>query len=303
MSALNHPESMEIDIEDEWVDTDELQMAIPALSKEIPKNAPIVKNTIENVDCPCLEFDQVRNIPVSDMLVNFVHDSNGNTLYRDEPVKKEYPALRLSNKMSQFKKVFVCISLFFENSQRVLVRVPDIKSKTIFRLRRENGIFISPSDLEQSHLYFKKKCVNKKTGQDNAFELGINYSSHTNGVPSQFVFVLIPFHNGKLAIDSAERSEKFYVKSKRQERFLNTTSNKRIKKSTEALKIETDIQSAKEIYNELLQKLKNVQHDKIHYLNMVQMVQDTLPRMPECAVKIGLQYGSRAIVTEDIAVL
>ena len=72
---------------------------------------------------------------------------------------------------------------------------------------------------------------------------------------------------------------------------------------TEALKIETDIQSAKEIYNELLQKLKNVQHDKIHYLNMVQMVQDTLPRMPECAVKIGLQYGSRAIVTEDIAVL
>jgi len=303
MSALNHPESMEIDSEDEWVDTDELQMAIPVLSKEIPKNAPIVKNTIENVDCPCLEFDNVRKIPVSDMLVNFVHDANGNTLYRDEPVKKEYPALRLSNKMSQFQKVFVCISLFFENSQRVLVRVPDIKSKTIFRLRRENGIFISPSDLEKSHLYFKKKCVNKKTGQDNAFELGINYSSHTNGVPSQFVFVLIPFHNGKLAMDSAERSEKFYVKSKRQERFLNTNSNKRIKKSTEALKIETDIQSAKEIYNELLQKLKNVQHDKIQYLNMVQMVQDTLPQMPECAVKIGLQYGSRAIVTEDIAVL
>lgn len=36
--------------------------------------------------------------------------------------------------------------------------------------------------------------------------MGINYSSHSNGVPSQFVFVLIPFHNGKLAMDSAERS-------------------------------------------------------------------------------------------------
>jgi len=303
MSALNQLESMEIESEDEWVDSDELKSPISSIFNKIPKSAPIVNATIEDVICPCLEFEKVRNIPVSDMLVNFVHDANVNTLYRDEPVNKQYPGLRLSSKMSQFKNVFVYISLFFENSQRVHVRVPDIKSKTIFRLRRENGVFISPSNLENSHLYFKKKSVNKKTGQDNAFELGINYSSHTNGVPSQFVFVLIPFHNGKLALDSAERSEQFYVKSKRQERFLNTNGSKRIKKSTESLKIETDIQSANEIYKELQQKLRNVQHDNDSFLNMVKMVRNVLPQMPDGAVKIGLQYGSREIVTEDIAVL
>lgn len=303
MSAPNSSQSMHIESESEWVDTDDIEIDSRAISNELPKSAPIAKATLKDVVCPCLEFDKVRDIPVSDTLVNFVRDSNGNTLYRDEPVNKEYPGLRFSNKMSQFKNVFVYISLFFENCQRVRVRVPDLKSKKSFRLRRERGVFIAPSDLGGSPLHFKKKCVNKTTGLDAAFELGINYSSHTNGVPSQFVFVLIPFHNGKLALDSAERSEKFYVKSKRQQRFLTTNGSKRIKKSTESLKIETDIQSAKEIYLELLGKLKRVQHDKMSYVQMVQMVQTELPSMPDGAVKVGLQYGSRPMVSEDIAVL
>jgi hypothetical protein len=169
-------------------------------------------------------------------------------------------------------------------------------------IRRSTGLFVSPQEISNNTLEFKKKCVDKKSGHDTAFELGVNYRSHTNGIPSQFAFVLVPFQNGQFLVREAERSDKFYVKSKRQERFLpNNGRNKRPKLNTATLRIETNIKAAEDIYETLRQRLRVVQHDNVEYVKLMSSVRTVLTLMPGGAVKIGLSYGSRTLNTESDA--
>jgi hypothetical protein len=141
--------------------------------------------------------------------------------------------------------------------------------------------------------------VDKKSGHDTAFELGVNYRSHTNGIPSQFAFVLVPFQNGQFLVKEAGRSDKFYVKSKRQQRFLpNNGQSKRPKLNTTTLRIETNIKAAQDIYETLRQRMRVVQHDNAEYVKLMSSVRTVLTLMPDGPVKIGLSYGARPLHTD-----
>ena len=275
------------DSEDEWVDTDD--------AVDVPK-------TLHTAELPSFKFSELKDIRRSVALVNFVQDENGNTLFRDEPVHKKYPGIRLHSKMASYDSVLIMLVLYFENSERVAVRVPDIKTKKMVPIRRRAGLFVSPKEISNNTVEFKKKCVDKKSGCDTAFELGVNYRSHTNGIPSQFAFVLVPFQNGKFLTEEAGRSDKFYVKSKRQERFLPQHGrNKRPKMNTETLRIETNIKAAQDIYETLRQRLKVVQHDNAEYTKLMSSVRTVLTLMPDGPVKIGMTYGARSLNTESEA--
>lgn len=285
-NIVPHPKPMvSYESEDDWMDTDDVA--------EVPK-------TVHTVECPTFKFSELKDIPCSVALMNFTENCHVPTLFRDEPVHKKYPGISLNSKMASYDSIFVMLVLYFENSERVTVRVPDIKTKKMVPIRRSTGLFVSPKEISNSVIEFKKKCVDKKSGRDTAFELGVNYRSHTQGIPSQFAFVLVPFQNGKFLTEEAGRSDKFYVKSKRQERFLPQNGRtKRPKKNTETLRIETNIKAAQDIYEALRQRLKVVQHDNAEYVKMMSSVRTVLPLMPDGPVKIGLAYGARTLITEN----
>lgn len=275
------------DSEDEWVDTDD---------------AVAVPKTPHTVELPSFKFSELKDIRRTISLINFIQDENGNTLFRDEPVHKKYPGIRFDSKMASYDSLFVMLVLYFENSERVAVRVPDIKTKKMTPIRRRAGLFVCPQEISNNTIEFKKKCVDKKSGHDTAFELGVNYRSHTSGIPSQFAFVLVPFHNGQFLVEEAGRSDKFYVKSKRQERFLPQNGrNKRFKTNAETLRIETNIKAAQDIYETLQQRLRVVQHDNAEYTKLMSSVRTVLTLMPDGPVKIGLTYGARSLNTENDA--
>jgi len=272
------------DSEDEWMDTDDVV---------------VVPKTLHTVECPSFKFSEMKDIDRNITLVNFIKDENGNTLFRDEPVHKKYPGIRFNSRMASFDSVLVMLVLYFENSERVAVRVPDIKTKKMNPIRRNAGLFVSPQEISNNTLEFKKKCVDKKSGHDTAFELGVNYRSHTNGIPSQFAFVLVPFQNGQFLVQEAGRSDKFYVKSKRQQRFLpNNGQSKRPKLNTATLRIETNIKAAQDIYETLRQRMRVVQHDNAEYVKLMSSVRTVLTLMPDGPVKIGLSYGARPLHTD-----
>jgi len=286
IATASHP-TVSNDSEDEWMDTDDVV---------------VVPKTMHTVQCPSFKFSEMKDIPRTITLVNFTQDSNGNTLFRDEPVHKKYPGIRFNSKMASYDSVLVMLVLYFENSERVSVRVPDIKTKKMNPIRRRVGLIVCPQEISNNTLEFKKKCVDKKSGRDTAFELGVNYRSHTSGIPSQFAFVLVPFQNGQFLVQEAGRSDKFYVKSKRQERFLPQNGrNKRFKTNTETLRIETNIKAAQDICETLQQRLRVVQHDNAEYTKLMSSVRTVLTLMPDGPVKIGLSYGARSLNIENDA--
>jgi hypothetical protein len=281
-TMIYEAEMVSDDSEDEWEDSEP------------------IKNDPQQVSCPTFSFHQLQQLPERTELCNFIVDANGHTLYRDEPyTNKQYPGLCLHSKMAAEKSIYVTQVLYFENSEHVPVRVPDIKSKHVVQLRQDNGMFIECGSISNKTIFFKKKCVDKKTGHDTAFELGVNYTSHTMGIPAQFAFVVVPFRNGVFQLDQAERSQKFFVKSKRQERFL-PHSKKQRKQNVEHLKLETDIQAARETYKHLLCAFQSVQHDNSEYAKIMSTVKSVLPLMPNGAVRIGLAHGSRPMNNESL---
>ena len=287
-STLQNKESIMLseESEDEWIDTDDVEKPSAVHDKPIP-----LKNKIP--EYPGMTFAQVSQLPAKTSLQNFASEPC-HTLYRDEPyVDKKYPGLRLSPQMSSYKHLYIRQVLYYPNSKFVRVRVPDIKSKTVEIQREVNGIFVLTKSVPNNTIFFKKKCIDKKSGTDTAFELGVNYTSHTSGLPSQFVFVVVPFVDGKFLMNLAERSEKFYVKSKRQERFL-PHSKKKHKKNVEHLKIATDIQAAQETLAILQQQLHELHHDNDEYSKIVAGVKAVLPLMSSGAVQIGLAHGTRS---------
>jgi len=287
--------------EDEWVCNDDVG-GLPASPVDL-MSTPVTFKQLQNLDhlpiSPKISYEQLQGMEEKLRLTNFVQDVNGFTLFRDEPyVNKQYPGLELNQMASESSSIYISLALYHANSNRVPVRVPDIKSKKVNTVRLQNGLLIEASTLNNNTVFFKKKNVNKQTGKDAAFELGMNYSSHTMGVPSQFAFYAVPFVNGKFVMEKAQRSQKFFVKSKRQERFLPQTKKRR-KKNVEHLKIVTDIQAAETTYNKLRAELTSLRHDNHEFTKILSTVKSVLPLMPHGAVHIGLTHGTRAMFNEN----
>lgn len=291
--------------EDEWVCNDEVNSL--SVSPVAPSMVVSTFKQLQELDhlpeCPKIDFEQLQAMNETLYLQNFINDTTGFTLYRDEPyVNKQYPGLEMSSMASEHTQVFIALVLYYTNGNRVPVRVPDIKSKKkskqVKTVRHENGLFVDTSTLHNNTIFFKKKSVDKQNGNDTAFELGKDYSSHTMGVPSQFVFYAVPFVNGTFVTEKAQRSQKFFVKSKRQERFL-PQSKKRRKKNVEHLKIITDIQAAEETYRALVDKLAALQYDNQEYAKILSTVKSVLPLMRNGAVHIALTHGTRPMFNDN----
>lgn len=196
-------------------------------------------------------------------LVNFgLTNDTQKVIHRCEPLKdpntgeKRYPTLVFPSEMTAYTRVFLTMSLFHPNCGRVHVRVPDLKDK-VDQNRSEQGLWINPND---GPFRMKKKAVDKATKKDVAFWLGADFKFHTPGIEPCFVIVATPCDGTTLLMDKAVRSERFIVRSKRQE---HPGPRKRRKKAKELNKLTTDIAAARN-EKELLQR----EDLRLDYVNM-----------------------------------
>ena len=241
-----------------------------------------------DIQLPVFNFNQRESIPLKIQLAHFVQEPSGKSLYRCEPANKKYPGIDLSV-YKDFTAVYLSIMLL-NSTENVFMRIPDFKSKNIDFLRRENIMFLKP---REECIYFKKKCVDKVSKKDIAFELGKGFLSHTLGSTPQFIFIAIPYKDGKFEMSHIGRSEAFHVFSKRQDRFLEH-SNKRQKKNTEIEKLDTDIQDAESTLNVLQQKNRRLTQMNAQYKNFYKDLQKQMDKIADGTVKIALQYALRS---------
>ena len=240
-----------------------------------------------DIQLPVFNLDQRQALPIKIPLTNFIQEPSGKSLYRCEPANRKYPGIDLS-KYKDYTAVYLSIMLL-NSSENVLMRVPDFKTKNIDFLRRENIMFLKP---QEECIHFKKKCVDKVTKKDIAFELGKGFLSHTFGSTPQFIFIAIPYKDGKFEMSHVGRSEVFHVFSKRQDRFLEH-SNKRQKKNTEIEKLDTDIQDAETTLNSLFDRNNRLTQMNAQYHKFYTSIQSQISGVIDDTVKLALQYALR----------
>jgi len=274
---------------DEWEDVSD--------SVSVPLS---VSKTIENVELP--RFGRVDRESLSETLpmVNVVIENGVTKILRCEPAAKKYPGLQLSPYFQNSDAVLLSIHLHNATEDVISMRVPDFKTTGLDIIRRNGSVFIKQPKL--ASLHFKKKCQDKKTGQDIAFELGKGFLSHTGGIDAQFMMVMIPFNNGRLEVERASRTCKFYVYSKRQSRYM-PKKRKRHKKNTEILKLETNIREAAITLSSLEQDLVKIRYSNQTLENAVCLIRQHTSRLPDGPVKIALVHATRRSACEEVACL
>ena len=240
-----------------------------------------------DIQLPVFNLDQRQAMPIKIPLTHFIQEPSGKSLYRCEPANKKYPGINLSI-YKDYTAVYLSVMLL-NSSENVLMRVPDFKTKNIDFLRRENIMFLKP---REECIHFKKKCVDKVTKKDIAFELGKGFLSHTLGSTPQFIFIAIPYKDGKFEMSRIGRSEAFHVFSKRQDRFLEH-SNKRQKKNTEIEKLDTDIQDAETTLHSLINTNNRLTQMNAQYRHFYTSIQNQINDVSDDTVKLALQYALR----------
>lgn len=273
--------------EDEWNDSAHVE---PVQSRpEVPRV------NIEDAKVPVWPQDRLESLPVQLSLIHFIHDETGHALFRCEPANKHYPGISFDQARSS--KAHVSVRLFNSKSQ-VQMRTPDIKTKGLEYIRTKSGIIVD----SKGTIHFKKKCLDKHTKKDLAFELGKSYLSHTGGITPQFVFVAVPFENGAYAQDKAFRSPPFRVFSKRQERFLQH-KHKRQKTNVEIEKLNTDIDDAETTKRSLTQELRRLKFMSRENQVFFDEMRNMLHLIQNPTVKTALQYALRQDKSTEVATL
>jgi len=246
--------------------------------------------TVNDVKLPQYTKDDRETMPESLQLSNFVKTNHILSLYRCEPANKEYPGICIPPSFAKYEALMVSIELHNAIGRPVRTRLPDFKSKGMTYKRRGDVVFVIRPELPV--IYFKKKCQDKRTGKDIAFELGGGFSSHTGEITPQFTIVMTPFVNGRLAVEKAVRSPKFHVFSKRQDRHTAQTK-KRHKKNTEILKMDTNIREAETTYQALHRDLERLKHQNRAMTQTNNILRERTMLLPEGPIKIALLYGTR----------
>lgn len=280
--------------DDDWVDSDSYGTLSSAVQ---PSNAErkVESVRMEDATPPVFSMEQTELLPNGLSLVNYVEDETGYALYRCEPANKMYPGVSFVD-AGDFK---VCLSVQLYNSKsRVQMRTPDIKTKGMKYSRTENGILLKSSGT----IHFKKKCLDKKTKKDLAFELGKSYLSHTSGITPQFLFIAVPFKNGRYIKEEAFRSPPFRVYSKRQERFLQH-KHKRQKKNVEVQKLDTDIHDAETTLRALQQELSHQEFIKREMETFFNEMRRDISGVGNETARTALEYALRQAVHTEIATL
>jgi hypothetical protein len=277
--------------EDEWIDSDQTP------------NEPL--KTTRNVGIPIYTKSQREKMPETLKMLNVVEANGTNCIYRCEPANKKYPGVQIPDDLKGNEAIMFTIELDNAVQEPVRTRLPNFKGKGVSFTRRQSPnqwrerigqepvddvVFINAPF--QDVVYFKKKCQDKETGRDAAFELGGGFSSHTADITPQFTITATPFKHGKLLTDKAIRTKCFHVFSKRQDRHL-VRSKKRRKINTESLKIQTDITEAEIALNVLKQSLVSVQHQNNIYTTLYTEIKNRAQTLPNGPSKTALLYATK----------
>ena len=252
--------------------------------------------TIYNVPIPVIDSDKLDAMPSTITFSNVVVKDGRNYIYRCEPALKKYPGTTIPEHMRGCSAILTCMYVVNGISGPVRVRLPDFKGKDVPSIRRDDYpdcVFVEHLQLLKSHtLSYVKKGQDKKTGKDTAFYLGKGFLSHTGNIDPQFVIVMVPFERGRLNYTKACRTCKFYVHSKRQEK-THPRRNKRVKKNTELLQVETNIREAQITLGSLRQELFRVRHRNTKYVDMCRQIKKHVSSLPDGPVKISVEFATR----------
>lgn len=271
-----------------------MMVVVPKKLKQsnVQNNPPTDMSPTEGHVFRTLSQKELIDLPKDLKMVNLVSEPTGDVCFRCEPANKIYPGVTIPDNMMQFPFVFLFMGLL-NTTQPINIRIPDLKMpKNFWYLRTDKGIFIDTSKMSSPTIYFKKKSQVK--GEDTAFRLGKGYLSHTDDAPPQFSLGAVAFQNGSFIYDSARRTERFYVLSKRQDRFLPPTK-KRHKKNTEEARLETNIAAAELTINRTRALRIRLQHRNNIKQRLMASIRHVVSSMPESTAKIALEYAIRPI--------
>lgn len=288
---------------DEWDDSD---------TDEVVARGPVLpRKSIQDIEIPYIVRKDRDVIPTGCKLVNVPEVRGRKYIFRCEPADKKYPGIVIPENMRASEAVLMSIYVHNSVSDPVPMRLPNLKTKNVQTLRRSWGgnvkhscIFLaSPASVADGTVYFKKKCHDKATGKQTAFDLGKDYLSHTRGFDAQFTIMLIPYEKGRLVLSKASRTEVFHIESKRPER-QHPRRNKRLKRNTEVDKINTNIHEAEIALKTLRQELGRLQHHNKKYEVKSRTMKRRLLGLPDGPVKKGIAFALRnydAGTTEEIS--
>lgn len=248
----------------------------------------------------CLTHDEHEDLPSDIVLHNFLQDGKNSTVYRCEPVAKEYPSIGLPDRLKKCDKLLISMVLFHPGCEHVQVRLPDFKDK-IKCTRSENGVCIDAAQAgkHSGRIRLKKKAHCKSTGKETAFCLGANYLFHTNNIEPQFVIIATPVVGGRFDMENAARTRPFFVKSKRQDRYLPKSTKKR-KKDVEVCKINTDIHAAKLQCEKLNEQFKHYQCENRAIGELFARHMREIEKIENDTVRISLQHAFRPMAINEV---
>lgn len=289
---------------DEWEDS--------ADDEEVATEPVLPKKSIQDIDIPYIVRKDRDVIPTTTMLVNVPDVRGRKYIFRCEPADKKYPGVVIPENMRDSEAVLMSIYVHNSVSDPVPMRLPDLKTKNVHIIRRFREIekakhscifLINPGSVADGTVFFKKKCQNKATGKQTAFDLGKDYLSHTRGFDAQFLIMLIPYEKGRLVLSKASRTEVFHIESKRPER-QHPRRNKRLKRNNEVDKIDTNIREAEIALKTLRQELFRLHHHNKKFEVRSRTMKRRLSSLPEGAVKKGISFALRNFdseITEEIS--
>jgi len=302
--------------DDEWVDSGHVDGSGPA-----PHDAPTnmvasgaTESAVSPSWVPIFSSGDRENMSVDLELLNSVQSKNTACIYRCEPANKHYPGIRIPERLKTARTLMLTIELHNAVGAPKRTRMPDFKTKGL-KFERCVGPGQRPPPGEQPSkdvvflkqpfpdvVHFKKKCQDKITHKDIAFELGGGFVSHTGEITPQFTIVATPFIGNKLCVEQAARTEKFHVFSKRQDRFMVRTKKRR-KKNTEILRKETNIKEAEVVLKSLEQKLQTEKLRNDIISSSLREIRLRSAKLPSGPMKIAIEYATRQLESDDVVTM
>jgi hypothetical protein len=281
--------------DDEWVDAPVVESTQPEMNTNAPAE-PIARDPLAS---DILSLPNIEGLPITVEMVNTENKQNGMTIFRCEPAKGDFPGVTIPSHLRHYKFLHLSIHLLNATVQKHM-RLPDPKKKANIFCRcinddkKERGVFIKSTE----NIHFKKKCVNKHTGKDTAFQLGKGFKSNTGGIDPQFCIVITPWFGNDFVHDQAVRTDRFYVFSKRQDRFLKAKT-KRPRKNTEIDRLDTDISAAESTLRDLQGELMRFRHQNASSEQLFSRIREKSKTMPESTTKIALAFSTRPLNQEE----
>lgn len=287
MSNRTDSESMS---DDEWVD-----VAGPSLYQPVANETWAVADMVNFVKHP---HKYHTRLPSTIGLENVNRDDSGMyRILRCKPVKGRYPQANFPSNF-EYTHVLMTMCLFHDNCTSTDVRFPDLKDKKSVcdHYRGRSGLWINTTNNRSIRML--KKKTDKQTNKARAFPIGKDYKFQTNNVEPCFVIVGTPYSQGKFLYDKAIRTPPFFVKSKGNGNNQPNT-NKRRRKTKELMKLNTDIDSARNEKQSLERKQAHLGFLNQRHEQFMRELRTHVNQLDDGPAKVALLHATRGIVTAE----